>query len=119
MVVLNPEAIVDATPKTISEAYHKAKADGSNPELVKAVEQSLPPQEVNPLTKTFDRLDEIATEFDKGEVTKELRDERKAIFSDPKVKRVNDNFKSITTQLEEKGLIKKEKLDKNDKRPCP
>ena len=26
------------TPKQISEAYHKAKADGSNPELVKAVE---------------------------------------------------------------------------------
>ena len=29
------------TPKQISEAYHKAKEDGSNPELVKAVEQSL------------------------------------------------------------------------------
>ena len=25
--------------KTIAEAYHKAKADGSNPELVKAVEE--------------------------------------------------------------------------------
>jgi len=32
--------------KQIAEAYHKAKADGSNPELVKAVEQSLPTQEV-------------------------------------------------------------------------
>jgi len=29
--------------KTISEAYHKAKADGSNPELVKAVEDALKP----------------------------------------------------------------------------
>ncbi|NBO23196.1 hypothetical protein EBU94_07665, partial [bacterium] len=35
-----------AEPKAIAEAYHKAKADGSNPELVKAVEQSLPTQEV-------------------------------------------------------------------------
>jgi len=30
--------------KQIAEAYHKAKADGSNPELVKAVEQSLKEQ---------------------------------------------------------------------------
>ena len=29
--------------KAISEAYHKAKADGSNPELVKAVEEALTP----------------------------------------------------------------------------
>ena len=29
------------SPKSISEAYHKAKADGSNPELVKAVEELL------------------------------------------------------------------------------
>jgi len=32
---------VKQTPKAISEAYHKAKADGSNPELVKAVESLL------------------------------------------------------------------------------
>lgn len=32
--------------KGISEAYHKAKADGSNPELVKAVEQSLKEQPI-------------------------------------------------------------------------
>lgn len=33
-----------ATNQEISEAYHKAKADGSNPELVKAVEELLTPQ---------------------------------------------------------------------------
>ncbi len=32
-------------PKQISEAYHKAKQDGSNPELVQAVEQLLTPQQ--------------------------------------------------------------------------
>ena len=30
-----------STPKSISEAYHKAKLDGSNPELVRAVEKLL------------------------------------------------------------------------------
>jgi len=32
------------TPTIISERYHKAKADGSNPELVNAVEQALSPK---------------------------------------------------------------------------
>jgi hypothetical protein len=41
IAVLNTDKIVNSTPKGIAEAYHKAKADGSNPELVKAVEQSL------------------------------------------------------------------------------
>ena len=38
-------------PKILSEAYHKAKADGSNPELVKAVEDLLAPK-VAPTTNT-------------------------------------------------------------------
>jgi hypothetical protein len=33
------------TPQQISEAYHKAKSDGSNPELVKAVEELLTPKQ--------------------------------------------------------------------------
>ena len=37
----------------ISEAYHKAKADGSNPELVKAVEKLLgKPKETTPTPQT-------------------------------------------------------------------
>jgi hypothetical protein len=35
------KSVISSNPKKISEAYHKAKADGSNPELVKAVEQSI------------------------------------------------------------------------------
>ena len=43
----------EATNKEISEAYHKAKADGSNPELVKAVEDLLGKQkESSPTPKT-------------------------------------------------------------------
>lgn len=40
-IVFDLEKIQILTPKAISEAYHKAKADGSNPELVKAVEELL------------------------------------------------------------------------------
>ena len=41
------EELLNNNPKAISEAYHKAKADGSNPELVKAVEDLLgKPKEV-------------------------------------------------------------------------
>jgi hypothetical protein len=52
---LVPEEIWAEIPKApsdvIAEAYHKAKADGSNPELVKAVEELLAP-EVAPEVKT-------------------------------------------------------------------
>ena len=45
VMVLDPQKIRNAT----SEAYHKAKADGSNPELVKAVEELLgKPKAVTP-----------------------------------------------------------------------
>lgn len=40
-IVLDNSSIKEPTPKNISEAYHKAKADGSNPELVDAVESAL------------------------------------------------------------------------------
>ena len=36
------------TPKSISEAYHKAKADGTNPELVQAVEELLGKEQPSP-----------------------------------------------------------------------
>lgn len=52
--------------KDIAEAYLKAKADGSNPELVKAVEQSLKetPQAVEPITeeKLTDLLSRVSPE---------------------------------------------------------
>jgi hypothetical protein len=40
-VAFNSKATIEATPKSISEAYHSAKADGSNPELIQAVESLL------------------------------------------------------------------------------
>lgn len=41
IVIFNKDNVTELTNKTISAAYHKAKADGSNPELVKAVEELL------------------------------------------------------------------------------
>lgn len=43
---VNAGALKDKN-QVISEAYHKAKKDGSNPELVKAVEELLSPQETD------------------------------------------------------------------------
>lgn len=41
LAIFNTDKLIINEPKSISEAYHKAKADGSNPELVKAVEELL------------------------------------------------------------------------------
>ena len=41
VAVFDAAQVKIATPKAIAEAYRKAKTDGTNPELVKAVEQSL------------------------------------------------------------------------------
>jgi len=41
IIVLNPKFIQNIDSQYISEQYHKAKKDGSNPELVKAVEKLL------------------------------------------------------------------------------
>lgn len=43
--------------EAISEAYHKAKSDGSNPELVKAVEELLGKPKETPVSKTDEKID--------------------------------------------------------------
>jgi hypothetical protein len=45
------DLIVPSQEKAISEAYHKAKADGSNPELVKAVEELLSKEQKKDIKK--------------------------------------------------------------------
>jgi len=61
--------------KDIAEAYHKAKADGSNPELVKAVEELLG-QETSPSVQA---TQPIVEEGAKKETAKPTKTERKAI----------------------------------------
>ena len=59
IAVFDPN-VVKFADEIISEAYHKAKADGSNPELVKAVEELIgKPTEAQPKaepTKTFEQV---------------------------------------------------------------
>ena len=60
----------------ISEAYHKAKSDGTNPELVKTVEDLLIPKEVKPIANK--------TNGSKTEKTKTKTDEAKVLIEEPK-----------------------------------
>ena len=63
-IVLNNSSIKEPTPINISEAYHAAKKDGSNPELVKAVEDLLGEKEGK----------EVAEAGGKYEKAKELKE---------------------------------------------
>ena len=55
------------TPKSISEAYHRSKADGSNPELVKAVEDLLN----NPQEQKAEPKSPLETKYEQIQPTKE------------------------------------------------
>ena len=84
----------NSSTKKLAEAYHKAKSDGSNPELVKAVEQSL---------KETPQAEPKVVEKQKGkevEIHKELVDNLRG-------------FNNNTTKKErtsEQGRIQKQKL---------
>lgn len=74
--------------KILSEAYHKAKKDGSNPELVKAVEELLTP---NTNEKASDKKEDgeslpkgvssVRTETEKREASPELYSQKEEIKS--------------------------------------
>lgn len=106
----------DNTNTRIAEMYHKAKEDGSNPELVKAVENLLnkptdtqiPVEETtSKFKKSVDLLKDI-NDADSGTKKRRLAEERrKYLEENPTVKFIDDNIKDIARQLEEKGeLIK-------------
>jgi len=100
--------IFDRTKKSISEAYHKAKADGSNPELVKAVEDVLakaptqyteaatPQAETSkPKPENVKAIEEAMTKKSgtiKNEIIKEAADPTE-------VKKILDNLDSIKSKL--------------------
>lgn len=64
IAVFNPKQIKIATPQSISQAYHKAKADGSNPELVKAVEDLLGAPKAGPQTRIDTKRGKKIGKFD-------------------------------------------------------
>jgi hypothetical protein len=80
----NPEffndgyVVLSSDNKQISEAYHKAKQDGSNPELVKAVEELLAPAPIEEETglEVIDPVEEskaILNEYNRKEVHNIIR----------------------------------------------
>ena len=81
IAVLNTDKIVNSTPKGIAEAYQKAKDDGSNPELVKAVEDLL--------TKAPTQYTEAATPKEQAQKIADLTEKRDrdiAVASKPEIK---------------------------------
>ena len=111
--------------KQISEAYHKAKADGSNPELVKAVEDLLgKPAETVSETKVETPTETIETvkETQKPEPTEQsaifaevnaaksqvARDKAFSKFQkmENKAREVYDNFDNYITKLRERAKEK-------------
>jgi hypothetical protein len=82
-IVFKPSQIKDAN-QAISEAYHKAKADDSNPELVKAVEDLLseqPTKKSKPSKKEIQELSSIGvTNFNLPNLVEEVKQMSKTEF---------------------------------------
>jgi hypothetical protein len=121
VAVFDPRQVKIATPKVIAEAYQKAKADGSNPELVKAVEQSLKETPTNIETKVnvqgkFKQYEQGYNKMkaaEGGAKKRKANEDLKNILADsPSAKYIIDNMSYIYKQLEDKGLA-----SKNDQ--CP
>ena len=92
--------------KSISEVYHKAKADGSNPELIKVVEELIGKSEIQdvidyirttqPNLKGEALENEIITEFI-GRYSKQMMDEQKA--KSPLMQFLQDFWESVKQML--------------------
>jgi hypothetical protein len=109
--------IVQSQEKFISEAYHKAKADGSNPELVNAVEELLggeqkapevqAAEEVAPEDKSIiDAVETLANAEEAGgsEITKAQKEVAEKLGEEgKKLVEINRNFDKLADDL---GFIK-------------
>jgi hypothetical protein len=107
--VLDDSRIVyeEDMPMAIAEEYHRAKADGSNPELVKAVDELLGNQpQAAAETNIFDDLDASrvsgakAKQVASNKAFKEKHGENAAV-----AKAISTNFEAISKELEEKGIF--------------
>jgi hypothetical protein len=88
----------DDTPQIISERYHKAKADGINPELVNAVEGVLAPQPT-PATEAPQTLPEVTNEI--ANLREQEQAEKEAIDPNDEVakKEIYDKYDEVITPL--------------------
>ena len=108
--VLDDSRIVyeEDMPMAIAEEYHRAKADGSNPELVKAVDDLLGKQPQAAETSIFDDFDST----NKGKSIKSKAEANKAFKEkhgkDAAVaKAISSNFEAIADELKAKGIFTK------------
>ena len=104
---LDEEVAVDETyNRTISEAYHKAKADGSNPELVAAVENLLTPK-----TTTNEQDTQAQAKQAEEELLVLLIDEIDMEVANLSKKRGEKAKKELQKQLERKARAQKDLED--------
>jgi len=108
--VLDDSRIVyeEDMPMVIAEEYHRAKADGSNPELVKAVDELLGKQPQATETSIFDDFDStnkgksIKSKAEANKAFKEKYGEDAAV-----AKAISSNFEAIADELKAKGIFTK------------
>lgn len=72
-IVLDNSSIKEASTKNIAEAYHKAKQDGSNPELVKAVEDLIGKQQNIPLQEQITEVKQVKQQENGKETSDETQ----------------------------------------------
>lgn len=102
--IADQPSLLENNAKSISEAYHKAKADGSNPELVKAVESLLSKETPTETTKPTEKAQEGKAEQDYQEAISKKSERAK---NNAKEKFINDNFDKIVSQLMLENKIKR------------
>jgi len=91
-----------------SSDYYKKQPKESQQELTEYFKERAGAEEKGTTIDKFNALDKIAEEFKKGNVTKELRNQKKAIFEEnPEIEHIEKNFSKITKQLEENKDFKK------------
>lgn len=107
-------AILNDKSGTISEAYHKAKADGSNPELVAAVEEALSKSNTNESTPTkevstsenkikswIDKWEELKKENDNEQLDLFYNKVKVALNGFAQGKGVVDEFTKLKSEIEQ------------------
>ena len=75
--------------KFISQAYHKAKADGSNPELVKAVEKLLGNPTEQQKTETTPNVEDWSRDVESTAKALEGKTENEAIVTGKQIGRAH------------------------------
>jgi hypothetical protein len=111
IAVFNGDKIKNATNEVIAKAYQKAKEDGSNPELVKAVEDLVGKPGIKSKPQLADNnakeVADLYAEMREGGGWAERQKINSILDRDPKLSYIYNNFKEITRMLEDAKLLTK------------